>query len=105
MEEEKFIEILGVQVKYRTTSCNPTYKAVPTFKMSVQVTDSCQAKCKFCCNPGKGLLLDVDKFKRDYEEISAKVSIDEVYFTGGEPMLYWSRIKECLKVIKAPAPV
>lgn len=100
MENEKFIEILGTQLKYRTVSCNPKWPAVDTFKMTVQVTDVCPAKCAFCCNPGQGILLDTEKFKRDFEEISSKVTIDEIYFTGGEPMLHWDKIKECLKVIK-----
>lgn len=101
--EDKFIEILGTQLKYRTVSCNPEWKAQPTFKMTVQVTDVCPAKCAFCCNPGKGILLNVDKFKDDFAEITSKVTVDEVYFTGGEPMLHWDMIRECLKVIKCPA--
>lgn len=100
VDSDEFVDILGVKVKYRTSSCNPSWKAVPTFKMTVQVTDACPAKCKFCCNPGKGLTLDVEKFKRDYDVINSTVQLDEIYFTGGEPLLYWDRIKECLKVIK-----
>ena len=99
---EKSIEILGTKVLYRTLACHKDWKATDTFKMTVQVTDACPAKCKFCCNPGKGILLDVEKFKRDYEVINAAVRLDEVYFTGGEPMLYWKLIKECIKVIKQP---
>lgn len=70
--------------------------------MSVQVTDVCPAKCAFCCNPGKGLTLDPKKFIDDYQEITSKVYVDEVYFTGGEPMLYWNLIKQCMSVIKSP---
>jgi molybdenum cofactor biosynthesis enzyme MoaA len=47
-------------------------------------------------------LLDVEKFKHDYEVINSTIKLNEVYFTGGEPTLYWDRIKECMKVIKQP---
>jgi hypothetical protein len=71
--------------------------------MTVQVTDVCPAKCAFCCNPGKGILLDPKKFIDDFQEITSKVAVDEVYFTGGEPMLHWNLIRECLSSIKCPA--
>jgi hypothetical protein len=103
VNEEKFIEVLGVQLKYRTVSCNPKWPAQPTFKMTVQVTDVCPAKCAFCCNPGKGITLDPKKFVDDFQEITSKVLVDEVYFTGGEPMLHWDLIKQCLGAIKCPA--
>ena len=103
MEDEKFIEVLGTKLKYRTFSCNPKYVAVPVFKMTVQVTDVCPAKCAFCCNPGKGITLDPKKFIDDFQELTSKIKIDEVYFTGGEPMLHWDLIRECLSVIKCPA--
>jgi pyruvate-formate lyase-activating enzyme len=103
VNEEKFIEVLGTQLKYRTSACNPKWEARPTFKVTVQVTDVCPAKCAFCCNPGKGLTLDPKKFIDDFQEITSKVAVDEVYFTGGEPMLHWDLIKQCLPVIKCPA--
>ena len=72
-----------------------------SFNLSIHVTDACPGKCKFCCNTSRGLTLDVEKFKRDYVEMTKTVKIDNVFFTGGEPMLYWDKIKECMSVIDA----
>ena len=100
MNDADFIEILGVKVKLRTVSCAPTAPAYPDdFKLVIHVTDACPAACKFCCNSSVGFSLDVEKFKQDYKEIIKKCHISDVYFTGGEPMLYWKKIKECLSVI------
>ena len=45
-------------------------------------------------------MLDVAKFKDDYQRICEEVELTEVLISGGEPMLYWSKIKECLQFIK-----
>ena len=104
--EFKFVEILGVKVPYRALSCNPLYPFNDHFKLTVHVTDACPCDCKFCCNAlNKGAFLDVEKFRRDYEAINAAVTLDEVYLTGGEPTLFWDKIKECLAFIKQPVTI
>lgn len=95
-----YTEILGVKVRRRTGNCHPDVPILDSFNLTVHVTDACPASCKFCCNTSKGLLLDVDKFKRDYEIMKGQCTIGHVYFTGGEPLLYWDKIKECLGVIE-----
>lgn len=102
---DTFVDILGVKVKKRIAHCVKD-RPIPTgFKLVVHVTDACPCSCQFCCNQSKGFSLDVEQFKRDYEEIIKRVQVDEVFFTGGEPMLYWDKIKECASVIKCAVTV
>lgn len=100
MNKNPFIDVLGVKVMKRVVSCHPDAVLTGNFKLIVHVTDGCPGRCKFCCNKSSGFSLDVEKFKRDFIEIEKKCTIDEVFFTGGEPTLYWDKIKECLTVIK-----
>ena len=105
IETDPYVEILGVKVQRRVGVCHPDAPILDTFNLVVHVTDACPGACKFCCNTSRGFVLDVEKFKRDYEAIRSQVTIGNVFFTGGEPTLYWNKIKECLSVIDAPVTV
>ena len=95
-----YTEVLGVKCLKRTFACRKGFFLKDIFKLSVHVSDACPCSCKFCCNSSKGFFLDVEKFKRDYELINKQCVLDDVYFTGGEPMIYWDKIKECISVIE-----
>lgn len=92
------VELLGVPVLRRTETCNGSTPN-GAFNLSVHVTDACPGRCRFCCNTSKGFTLDVEQFKRDYVEMTKTITIANVFFTGGEPMLHWDKIKECMSVI------
>jgi organic radical activating enzyme len=100
-----YAEVLGVKVRRRTGVCHPDVPLLDSFNLTVHVTDACPCSCNFCCNSSKGLLLDVDQFKRDYEVMRTQCTIGHVYFTGGEPTLYWDKIKECLGFIDVEATI
>ena len=105
VDADKFATVLGTPVPYKTSACHPDYPPWKTFKLVVHVTDACPAACKFCRNMSKGAVLDMVKFKDDYQKMNEQVKITEVLFTGGEPMLYWKKVKECLGFIKQSAVI
>jgi MoaA/NifB/PqqE/SkfB family radical SAM enzyme len=69
----------------------------PFVDFSISITNSCNAKCKFCCNAGKNdFEFDVSAFKDVFDETASKVEINKVTFTGGEPTLHPETLNRCL---------
>lgn len=75
--------------------------------LAISLTNKCNASCKFCgvsaCNSDieeDNLQLDVlEKICKELVEID---SIKNIVFTGGEPFLYFDRIKSIIPLLKTP---
>lgn len=81
---------------------NPCFKnGKPQFDgeavaLTVQLTNSCNAKCKFCANDqfcNNGYVFDFEKFKEVFYTIKANYEIYKVGITGGEPTLHKDFVK------------
>lgn len=68
------------------TECIPHARYID---IQVFVTNTCNAKCEFCCNPNrKTAPFDYDAFTTFFDEVYNKISINKITFTGGEAGLY-----------------
>ena len=69
--------------------------------VSVYLTNSCNAECKFCCNPKKsGIAFDITKFQNFIKELETKAPIRKITFTGGEPAMEISRLQNCVEIAR-----
>ena len=59
-------------------------------RLYLKVTNSCNLRCPFCYNSNKNDIFNVDKV----EKLLADRRIDTIIFHGGEPMLYYEKIKD-----------
>jgi molybdenum cofactor biosynthesis enzyme MoaA len=76
-------------------------KPHPFVDIGVQMTNACNAYCKFCCNAGKeDFKFDVDAFKTFFDEVTKLISVNKVTFTGGEPTLRMKELNKCLDHIQ-----
>ncbi len=68
------------------------------------LTDRCNASCGMCCfscSPKNRALLDVSMVK-DYIRQAAELgTVKSVSFSGGEAMLYYDQLRECVAFAKA----
>ena len=72
-------------------------KPTPFIDINVSMTNACNASCQFCCNQGRSdFQFDVEAFKDFFDEARAKISINKVTFTGGEPSLRLRELNGCL---------
>ncbi len=71
--------------------------------LTVVLTNTCNYKCKFCCNPNvtcKGDVFDIEKFYEVLHEITSNTKLLKVNITGGEPTKYPTRLNDVIKAIR-----
>jgi len=67
------------------------------------VTDKCNIRCKFCgpdCGPQYKTYLTSENMNKIFSEVSSKIPVPLVVFTGGEPMLFSKELCKSLNYIK-----
>lgn len=75
----------------------------PYINMYVTLTNSCNAKCAFCCNEKnatKKVNFDFYKFYYIVHEVHRQLSINKLSFTGGEPSLCMELLEKCVSTVK-----
>lgn len=66
----------------------------------VVMTRKCNVNCKFC-DYHKGVSnIDIDYFKKIYDEITKYCHITTIHFTGGEPSLELEKVKQICEYAK-----
>ncbi len=75
--------------------------------MSFLVTDKCNVKCDFCapnCGPDEnGYLSEIEMIKI-YDDVSVFHQVPLIVFSGGEPMLYWKKLRKVMEHIQHSEP-
>lgn len=66
--------------------------------------NGCDAKCKFCIWYNDAQNFDEDKWKEILIEITSKIKVKKICFSGGEPTLNWNRFKRVLLLTKKISP-
>lgn len=76
----------------------------PYINLYVNITNLCNATCKFCCNQDKNqkiITFNFEKFKKIISEVNKNVRINKCSFTGGEPTLEFEILIKCLTFVKS----
>ena len=79
---------------------NEKHQADPYVNIYVRLQNECNAKCKFCEFTSKEKYFNVVRFTTGFRQISEKINIKKVSFTGGEPTLDPPLLNGCLKFVK-----
>jgi molybdenum cofactor biosynthesis enzyme MoaA len=78
---------------------------VPYINLYVRITDSCQARCKFCeFHEENYMTFDLYKFLYTFAKLNNQVKINKVSFTGGEPTMKIDTLNRCLREVKELNP-
>jgi len=67
-------------------------------------TKFCNAKCKFCTFSRDASLYNEEKYIQALTEISSKVRIKKIAFSGGEPTLNFKKFKRMVEIAKKIIP-
>ena len=99
------ISIFGTPVPIKVLDCQkngaPNGILKPEVNIYVRLTNRCGADCKFCTfHGGKNIEFNVPKFIKVITEISEKVKIRRISFTGGEPTSDRNLLDLCLFSIR-----
>lgn len=68
------------------------------------MTDTCNAACGMCCfscSPQKKTLLDKELVKDYIQQASELETMKQIAFTGGEAIIYYNVLKECMEYAKS----
>lgn len=73
--------------------------------LAISLTNKCNASCKFCgvsaCNSDiEENSLQLDILEKICKEVIEVDSIKNIVFTGGEPFIYFDRIKSAIRLFK-----
>ena len=94
---------INEKISYRKDGCivnSIQNKTIEYINLYVQITNLCNAKCKFCSNYGANeIKFYKNLFFEIFDEIYAKKFINKVTFTGGEPTLN-NDVIECIKYVR-----
>lgn len=69
-------------------------------KLAIAVTDRCNAECAICCmrcSPRATQALGTEKMMLAIGQAAATKGMEEICFTGGEPLLYEERVEACAR--------
>lgn len=72
-------------------------------KLSIVVTDRCNAECEFCCfscSPRGKQVLTEGQIRRVIREAKDTEGMEEICFTGGEPLLFMDLVESCAAYAK-----
>lgn len=106
------ITLFGKELNLKDHECSlngsTPAKRVPSINLYVNMTNECNAHCKFCCNEknrGRKIPFNVEKFKAIISGVSCQIPINKISFTGGEPTLGctssdYGALFECVKAVK-----
>lgn len=102
------MEIFGTEISLKEFFCQRDDCELckienPYVNIYVNLTNACNAECRFCCNENNRMNItpfDYGKFVDVINEISSKVKIRKLSFTGGEPTIPFGMLEKCLRFVK-----
>lgn len=74
------------------------------WNLAFVMTDKCNAACKMCCfscSPRKNTILNKERIKAYIKQAQEIGTFKTVAFTGGEAILYYEQLKECIQYANA----
>lgn len=111
MVEKDTINLFGQDLLYKNYDCsrNPQVHTPrpPLFNLYIQVTDVCNATCRFCDKANhvpKDVALDVFKLTHILKELTERNIVARISLTGGEPLIKVDRLNQILESIAEIIP-
>lgn len=102
------INLFGVDVKLKTHYCsmfgNDHVKVENPYVNLYVRTKYCNAKCTFCTYHSDASKWNQTKYLNILKELSSKIKIGKVAFSGGEPTLFWENFKTMVYTAKEYTP-
>jgi sulfatase maturation enzyme AslB (radical SAM superfamily) len=93
------VKIFGKPVQLKTHYCSllgQDHLRVEDPYVNLYVrTKHCNARCAFCTYHSDASKWDERRYLEVLREITSKIRIAKVAFSGGEPTLYWDNFKSC----------
>jgi len=102
------LEIFGREIPLRTHMCglfkeDPLAIDIPTVNLVIR-TKFCNAKCAFCVFADTASKFNEKKYIEVLKEITSKIGIRKIAFSGGEPTLYWDQFKDMVNIAYEMSP-
>ena len=102
------IELFGREIPLRTHYCHIFGKQnrevdEPYVNLYVR-SKFCNSKCKFCTFVEDASNYNEKKFIEVLKEITSKIKIRKIAFTGGEPTLFWDKFINAVTIAKKISP-
>ena len=102
------IELFGREIPLRTHYCHIFGKEnrevdEPYVNLYVR-SKFCNSKCKFCTFAEDASNYNEKRFIEVLKEISSKIKIRKIAFTGGEPTLYWDKFTSAVTIAREMCP-
>lgn len=102
------IELFGKEIPIRTHYCHIFGKKnrevdEPYVNLYVR-SKFCNSKCKFCTFAEDASNYNEQKFIEVLKELTSKIKVRKIAFTGGEPTLYWDKFISAVTIAKEMAP-
>ena len=102
------VELFGREIPIRTHFCHLFGKEnteVPEPSVNLYVRSKfCNAKCQFCTFANDASNYNESKFIEVLKEITSKIKIKKIAFTGGEPTLYWDKFVSAVNLAHEISP-
>ena len=106
----KTYRLFGHDLPVKEFTCSldggPHLPLDPYFNLYIRMTDSCQAKCKFCeFHSNNQTKFNFPKFKSIIETlIRENIFINKIAFTGGEPSFYFDILAKTIEYTRKVFP-
>ena len=102
------INLFGVDVKLKTHFCSllgQEHRKVEEPYINLYIrTKYCNARCPFCTYHSDASKWNEKRYIEVLKELSSKIRIGKLAFSGGEPMLYWENFKSMVQIGKDFTP-
>lgn len=104
------VEIYGKKLEIRDFICsNRKYdeiKTLPSVRLYVRVTNTCNSNCKFCLNCSNKTIsyINKDKLGDVIRYLASKDILNAITLTGGEPMLNYKELNDVINYIYSILP-
>ena len=99
------ISLFKEDIIVRDTLCGPTkdshYEVLPSLRLYIKITDSCNANCSFCANKNSKDFGNIDFNTLEYviRYLKEKNYLHGISITGGEPMTHPDKLNDLLNMI------
>lgn len=102
------INIFNTEIKLKTHHCslfdNEHEKVQDPYVHLYVRTKNCNARCDFCNYHSDASKWNEKRYIEVLKEITSKIRISKLAFSGGEPTLYWNNFKSMVEIGKEYTP-